>query len=228
MESETAKQFGWLHSSIVVMLEDLRPSAAVKMLLRGCEVAGELGEGGAAEALLSAALAVYERYAFPCLFLLHRNALYLQQQVFCFVVGASSFSVCKCMLWCRYCALPPSSVSGLVAMMQCVRGSRCLSESCVREVATRFRRYCTSLPVREDKVCSRSCARHLKSSHITAMHKVARAYSVYACSMDLQQHSVVFEWCQGCKALSAGANAVQPDACILAEIGRKRCKAACL
>lgn len=61
MESETAKQFGWLHSSIVVMLEDRRPASAVRMLLRGCEVAGDLGEGAAAEALLSSALAVYER-----------------------------------------------------------------------------------------------------------------------------------------------------------------------
>lgn len=63
MENETAKQFGWLHSSIVVMLEDRSPASAVRMLLRGCEVAGELGEARAAEALLSAALAVYERCA---------------------------------------------------------------------------------------------------------------------------------------------------------------------
>lgn len=52
---------GFMHSTIAAVLEDRRPAAAVRLLLCACEMVAARGEPEAAEAVLRAALAVYER-----------------------------------------------------------------------------------------------------------------------------------------------------------------------
>lgn len=58
---ELSAHVRFMHSTIVVVLEDRRPAAAVRLLLRACRIVAGRGEAAAAEELLRAALAVYER-----------------------------------------------------------------------------------------------------------------------------------------------------------------------
>lgn len=59
--TEIARHVSFMHSTIAVVLEDRRPAAAVRLLLRACHVVAARGNAEGAEQLLRAALGVYER-----------------------------------------------------------------------------------------------------------------------------------------------------------------------
>jgi hypothetical protein len=59
---ERSEQLGFLHSQFIIILEDLKPLAALRFLLRGAAAAEGLGDPNLVGQFVECAFAVYDRY----------------------------------------------------------------------------------------------------------------------------------------------------------------------